>query len=110
VPGTALPSQSEQKQKSNIMSLQPIPVTTDELAKNVARQILQQIKSVRDNVNKLRTEGVPARPAVPERELPDGRIIPATPAVPAITADAINAALGTANCELLDEMRDALSA
>ena len=90
------------------MSLQPIPVTTDELAKNVARQILQQIKSVRDNVNKLRTEGVPARPAVPERTLPDGRVIPATAAVPAITGAAIEAALGAPNCALLDQVRDAI--
>jgi len=90
------------------MSLQPIPVTTNELAKNVARQILQQVKSVKNNVSKLRTEGVPARPATPGRTLPDGRVIPATPAAIAISSDAINAALGVDNCEILDKIKDAI--
>lgn len=88
------------------MPIQNIDVTTDELAKNVARQILQQISSTRNNIAKLREEGVPARPATPARELPDGRVIPASPAVAAITAAAINTALGEANCAILDDLAE----
>jgi len=90
------------------MPLQPVAVTTDELAKNVARQILNQIKSIKDNVAKLRAEGVPARPAVAARTLEDGRVIPASPAVAAIPAAAIDAALGKENCALLDGIKDAI--
>lgn len=90
------------------MPLQPVAVTTDELAKNVARQILQQVKFIKDNVSKLRAEGVPARLAVPPRTLEDGRVIPASPAVAAIPAAAIDAALGAENCALLDSLKDAI--
>jgi hypothetical protein len=88
------------------MKLQPILVTKDDLAKNVARQILQQIKSVRDSVVKIRSEGVPARLATEERTLPDGRVIPASAGVPAIPASAIDAALGAENCAVLDEIKN----
>jgi hypothetical protein len=90
------------------MPLQPVAVTTDELAKNVARQILNQINSIKNNVVKLRAEGVPARPAVAERVSEDGRVFPAIPAVPAIPAAAIDAALGAENCALLDGIKDAI--
>jgi hypothetical protein len=90
------------------MPLQPVAVTTDELAKNIARQILNQIKSVKDNIAKIRAEGVPARPAVAARTLEDGRIIPASAAVPAIPATAIDAALGAENCALLDSIKTAI--
>jgi len=90
------------------MPLQPVAVTTDELAKNVARQILQQIKSVKDNVAKIRSEGIAARPEVPARTLEDGRVIPASAAVPAIPAAAIDAALGKENCALLDSLKTAI--
>jgi hypothetical protein len=90
------------------MSLQPIPATNDELAKNIARQILQQIKSVRDNVDRLRTQGVAARPPTEERTMPDGRVIPASPGIPAISGNAIENALGELNCELLDQVKEIL--
>jgi len=90
------------------MPLQPVAITTDELAKNVARQILNQIKSVKDNIAKIRAEGVPSRPAVAARTLEDGRVIPAAAAVPAIPASAINAALGAENCALLDSIKTAI--
>jgi diacylglycerol kinase family enzyme len=90
------------------MSLQPIPVTNDESAKNIARQILQQIKFLKENIERLRTKGVPSRPASPERVLADGRVIPAMPAAIAISPDAINAALGVDNCEILDKIKDAI--
>jgi hypothetical protein len=90
------------------MPLQPIEPTADELAKNVARQILQQIGNTAKQVAKLRADGVPAVAARAAQTLPDGRIIPAVEARPAVTGARIDAALGQSNVAILSALSTAL--
>lgn len=90
------------------MQLQPINTTADELAKQIARQILHQIVTTATQISKLRKDGMPAVAARPEQVLPDGRKIPATEARPAVTGAEVDKALGTANVAILSALSDAL--
>ena len=49
-----------------------------------------------------------ARPPTEERTMPDGRVIPASHGIPAISGNAIENALGELNCELLDQVKEIL--
>ena len=90
------------------MSLQPIQQTEGATASQVANAIVNQIMLLTQRVEKLRDEGLPAIPATPEKTLPNGQVLPARPAVPAVSVDAINAALGADNCALLDSLKAAI--
>jgi hypothetical protein len=94
--------------------LQEITPTESVIANQVAQRLVNEIINTAKRVNAIRTEGIPAVaaiPATPEQTLPDGRIMPARPARPAtaaISAAAINAALGESNCVLLDSVKSAI--
>ena len=94
--------------------LQEITPTESVIANQVAARLVSEILSVAKRVAAIRTEGIPAieaAPATPEQELPDGRVMPARPARPAVaavSAAAIDAALGEANCALLDSIKEAI--
>lgn len=91
--------------------LKEITPTESVIANQVAARLVSEILNVAKRVEAIRTEGIPAIAAVaatPEQPLPDGRKIPARPARPAtaaISAAAINAALGKDNCDLLDSIK-----
>jgi len=59
-------------------------------------------------VNAIRSEGIPVIPAQEPRQMPNGQMSPARAAVAAVTPEAINQALGTANCAVLDALAEAL--
>ena len=91
--------------------LKEIIPTESMIANQVAQRLINEIISMSKRVVAIRAEGIPALPAVPatpEQTLPDGRKVPARPARPAttaISAAAINAALGKDNCDLLDAIK-----
>jgi hypothetical protein len=91
--------------------LQAITPTESVIANQVAARLVNEILNTAKRVDAIRTDGIPAiaaSVAAPEQTLPDGRKIPARPARPAtaaISAAAINAALGKANCDLLDSLK-----
>lgn len=91
------------------MPLEPITADTAELAKNAARQIISQIQQTSANIVKLRANGIPAVPARAAQTLPDGRVIPAQDARPAVSGADIDTALGTANVAVLDALAAALA-
>jgi len=94
--------------------LQAITPTESVIANQVAARLVSEILNVANRVDAIRTDGIPAIeavPATPEQTLPDGRVIPARPARPAVaavSAGAIDEALGQANCAILDAVKDAL--
>lgn len=94
--------------------LKEITPTESVIANQVAARLVSEILNTAKRVDAIRTEGIPAIAAVaatPEQTLPDGRKMPARPARPAtaaISAAAINAALGEDNCALLDSIKDAI--
>lgn len=94
--------------------LQAITPTESVIANQVAQRLVNEIINTAKRVVAIRTEGIPAveaAPATPEQTLPDGRVIPARPARPAtaaISAAAINAALGESNCALLDSIKTSI--
>jgi hypothetical protein len=91
--------------------LKQITPTESMIANQVAQRIVSEIINMSKRVIAIRNEGVPAVEAIeatPEQTLPNGRKIlarPARPATSAVTADAINAALGKENCDLLDSIK-----
>jgi hypothetical protein len=94
--------------------LQEITPTESVIANQVAQRLVNEILNTAKRVDAIRSEGIPAVaavPATPEQPLPDGRVMPARPARPAtaaISAAAINAALGKDNCALLDSVKAAI--
>jgi hypothetical protein len=89
------------------MPLQPVTTSESTAAELLAQRVVNNIKQVTNEVNKLRTEGVPARPAR-EEQIVNGRVIPAFAGTPAITPQAFNEALGETNCALFDALRVAI--
>ena len=87
--------------------LQPVTTSESTAAELLAQRVVSNIKQVANEVNKLRTEGIPARPAR-EEQIVNGRVIPAFAGTPAITPQALNEALGEANCALFDALRVAI--
>lgn len=91
--------------------LQEITPTESMVANQAAQRLVSEIINMSKRVIAIRTQGIPAVEGVPEtleQTLPDGRKIPARPsrpAIAAISADAINAALGEENCALLDAIK-----
>jgi chorismate-pyruvate lyase len=91
--------------------LQPITPTESAIANQVAARLINEILNTAKRVVAIRTDGIPAVaavPATPEQSLPNGRKIlarPARPAVAAVSAAAIDAALGKDNCDLLDAIK-----
>ena len=90
------------------MPLQPVAPTETALANQVAQRIVNEITTTAKRIIELRANGIPAVPEQEARTLPDGRIIPARPAQIAVSAEAINAALGADNCALLNQIKTAL--
>ena len=90
------------------MQLQPIDTTADEVSKQVARQVLQQVVTTATQIAKIRKEGIPAVAARPEQVLPDGRKTPAVAARPAITGADVDKALGATNVAILSALSTAL--
>lgn len=90
------------------MPLQPVAPTESALANQIANRVITEVQQAAQRIAALRATGVPAQAAVAAQTLPDGRVIPARPAVAGVSAAAINTALGTANCALLDEIKDLL--
>lgn len=94
--------------------LKEITPTESVIANQVAARLVSEILNVAKRVVAIRTEGIPAiaaSEATPEQTLPDGRKIPARPARPAVaavSAEAINDALGAENCALLDSIKAAI--
>lgn len=94
--------------------LKEITPTESVIANQVAQRLINEIIGMSKRVVAIRAEGIPAvaaTPATPEQTLPDGRKVPARPARPAtaaISAAAINAALGKDNCDLLDSLKSAI--
>jgi hypothetical protein len=94
--------------------LQAVKPTESVIANQVAARLVNEIIQTSKRIVAIRAEGisaVEAVPATPEQTLPDGRKIPALPARPAIaavSAEAINAALGKDNCTLLDALKTAI--
>lgn len=88
--------------------LQPISLDASELAKNAARQILNQVSTTASNIVRLRKNGMPIVPAREEFKTPDGRVIPATEERPAVTGEQIDEALGEKNVAVLSELASAL--
>lgn len=91
--------------------LKEITPTESVIANQVAARLVSEILNTAKRVDAIRTNGIPAVAAVPitpPQTLPDGRVIPERPARPAtaaISAAAINAALGKDNCDLLDTIK-----
>lgn len=90
------------------MPLQPVAQSESTAAEVLAQRVVNEVIKVATEVNKLRTEGVPARLAREAQTTPDGRVIPAFAGTPAITPQAFNEALGEANCALFDALRVAI--
>lgn len=90
------------------MPLQPIAPTETALANQVAQRIIQDALNTAKRINEIRTNGLPAVAAQPETPMPNGQTRPAQPAIPAVSAEAINAALGEDNCAILDALKAAL--
>lgn len=94
--------------------LKEITPTESVIANQVAARLVNEIINTAKRVIAIRAEGIPAVAAIeatPEQTLPDGRVMPARPARPAtaaISAKAINAALGDSNCALLDALKTAI--
>jgi len=91
--------------------LKEIIPTESVIANQIAARLVNEILNTAKRVDTIRTQGIPAIAAVPataEQTLLDGRVVPARPgrpAVAAISAAAINAALGKDNCDLLDSIK-----
>lgn len=64
----------------------------------------QAVENLARQIAKKRAEGIPAVPAQPERVLPNGQIMPARPALPAVTAEQYQAALGETNNALYAQL------
>jgi hypothetical protein len=64
----------------------------------------QQVENLARQIAKKRAEGIPAIPAQPERIMPNGQIVPARPAMPAVTAAQYQAALGETNNALYAQL------
>lgn len=88
------------------MPLEPIIPTEEVAASQIAARMTNEVIQVSKQFNELRTVGVPARAAVAEQTLPDGRVIPARPAVQGVSAAAINNALGVANRAIFDALKE----
>lgn len=85
----------------------PTP-SADVLAAQAAQQLVMQALQTSKRTADMLDNGIPARHAQEARELPDGRVIAAVPAVPAISAAALRAAIGEANVTKLEAARSAL--
>jgi hypothetical protein len=94
--------------------LKEVSPTEDVLANQVAQRLVQQVAGLTQQIVSIRANGVPAVPAVeaaPAQLLADGRTIPARPArqaIPAISPEAIDKALGADNCMLFDSLKVAI--
>ena len=99
---------------TNKYMLKEITPTESVIANQVAARLVNEIINTAKRVIAIRAEGIPtvaAIEAIPEQTLPNGRVMPARPARPAtaaISAKAINAALGESNCTLLDALETAI--
>ncbi len=89
------------------MKLHPIPVSKESAAEAVARRIVQVVHQAAQTVATLR-KGIPASKPQEARSLPDGRIIPARVAGPAVSAKEIEEKLGPANIAALDALAKTL--
>ena len=89
------------------MPLQPIEPTEVVLANQVAQRIVQEITGTGTRIAAIVANGIPAQPAVEASEV-NGRVIPARPAQAAISAANIKAALGSANCAVIDALAESL--
>jgi hypothetical protein len=92
------------------MPLQPVATTEVAAANQIAQRIVQEINQTANRIAAIRANGIPAIAAVPAGTRPDGQPIPARPATAAVSAAAIDAALGADNCKLLDEIKAMLVA
>jgi hypothetical protein len=90
------------------MPLQPVATTEVAAANQIAQRIVQEINQTASRIAALRANGIPAVAAVPAGVNPNGQPIPARPATAAVSAAAIDAALGTENRQLLDAIKDLL--
>lgn len=80
------------------MPLQAIQTTSETRAEQVASQLVNLISSTSSRIKTIRTNGLPA---VPERTLPNGQIVPAQPAV---SGAEIDAKLGPSNVAIIDSL------
>ncbi len=85
------------------MPLEPVTPSEAALASQYAQRVVQDLTNVAKRIADIRTNGVAAVAAQAERDLGDGRIAPARPAQPAVSAAAIDSALGATNRQLLDD-------
>lgn len=90
------------------MALKQIETTESTAANLLAQRTIGEVVQLASRINSLRKNGVPARPAVDEQKLPDGRVIPARPSVPGISAEAYRAALGAENNAIFDALQSAI--
>ena len=90
------------------MPLENISATEEGRARQAAAQALNKIFRLAEEIDQLRTEGIPAIPAREARTGPNGREFPATEEVPAVSPEAINEAFGANNTVILDQIKAAV--
>lgn len=88
--------------------LQQIATSESAAAEQTAQQIVAQIMQLGSRIVSLRRDGVPGQPAQEARAMPNGQVMPGRPAVPGVSAEAINTALGVTNCAILDGLKNSL--
>ena len=92
------------------MPLQPVQPTEKTLANQLAQRMVQDVAATAKRVGDYRSNGMPEVAEQEARTLPDGRVVPARPAQPAISKAALEEALGEKNCDVLDILKAVLEA
>lgn len=90
------------------MPLQPVTPTEAVAATQIAQRFVGQVSQLAKVIAETRKNGIPAVAAREAGTGPNGQVIPARPATAAISAAAIDAALGPENCAILDTLAEAL--
>lgn len=84
------------------MPLQQIPVSSNTVAENTARQLVQLATQTAQRIATIRKNGVAVIPATPARTLPTGQVIPGRDEQPGATPEAIDGFLGPENVAIFD--------
>ena len=90
------------------MPLEPIEVTPEARANQVAQQLVNEVAQLATKISSARIKGLPAVAAVSAMRHPNGHIIPARPALPAVSPELLDTALNPANCALFDTLKKAI--
>ena len=88
--------------------LSPIATTESAVANQLAQRAVLEITQLGSRLAGLLDHGMPSQAAVAAQTAPNGQVMPARAAVPAVSPEAFAAALGTANVAVLTTVRASL--